>query len=132
MDTHVKVLGALQVALGAIGLLVALLLVLVFGGAAGIVGASGDPRAAVAIPIIGLTGTALVAFLLATSLPGVVVGVGLLRRRAWARIAGIVLSIIELMMIPFGTLIGVYGLFVLFSRDTERLFATSTPDHTTL
>jgi hypothetical protein len=132
MDTHVKVLGALQVALGAIGLLVALLLILVFGGAAGIVGASGDPRAAVAIPIIGLTGTALVAFLLATSLPGVVVGVGLLRRRAWARIAGIVLSIIELMMIPFGTLIGVYGLFVLFSRDTERLFATSTPDHTTL
>jgi hypothetical protein len=132
MDTHVKVLGALQVALGAIGLLVALLLILVFGGAAGIVGASGDPRAAVAIPIIGLTGTALVAFLLATSLPGVVVGVGLLRRRAWARIAGIVLSIIELMMIPFGTLIGVYGLFVLFSRDTERLFATSAPDHTTL
>jgi hypothetical protein len=132
MDTHVKVLGALQVALGAIGLLVALLLILVFGGAAGIVGASGDPHAAVAIPIIGLTGTALVAFLLATSLPGVVVGVGLLRRRAWARIAGIVLSIIELMMIPFGTLIGVYGLFVLFSRDTERLFATSTPDHTTL
>jgi hypothetical protein len=132
MDTHVKVLGALQVALGAIGLLVALLLILVFGGAAGIVGASGDPRAAVAIPIIGLTGTALVAFLLATSLPGVVVGVGLLRRRAWARIAGIVLSIIELMMIPFGTLIGVYGLFVLFSRDTERLFATSTPDRTTL
>jgi hypothetical protein len=132
MDTHVKVLGALQVALGAIGLLVALLLILVLGGAAGIVGASGDPRAAVAIPIIGLTGTALVAFLLATSLPGVVVGVGLLRRRPWARIAGIVLSIIELMMIPFGTLIGVYGLFVLFSRDTERLFAASTPNHTTL
>jgi hypothetical protein len=131
METHVKVLGALQVALGAIGLLVALLLILVFGGAAGIVGASGDPRAAVAIPIIGLTGTALVAFLLATSLPGVVVGVGLLRRRPWARIAGIVLSIIELMMIPFGTLVGVYGLFVLFSRDTERLFAASTPDHTT-
>jgi hypothetical protein len=132
MDTHVKVLGALQVALGAIGLLVALLLILVFGGAAGIVGASGDPRAAVAIPIIGLTGTALVAFLLATSLPGVFVGVGLLRRRPWARIAGIVLSIIELMMIPFGTLIGVYGLFVLFSQDTERLFTASTPDHTTL
>lgn len=132
MDTHVKVLGALQAALGAIGLLVALLLIIVFGGAAGIVGASGDPHAAVAIPIIGLTGTALVAFLLATSLPGVIVGVGLLRRRPWARIAGIVLSIIELMMIPFGTLVGVYGLYVLFSQDTERLFAASTPNHTTL
>jgi len=125
MDTHVKVLGALQIALGAIGLLAALLLVVVFGGAAGIVGASGDPEASIAIPIIGLTGMTLVAFLLATSLPGLIIGVGLLRRRPWARIAGIVISIIGLMMIPFGTLVGLYGLWVLFSKDTERLFASS-------
>jgi hypothetical protein len=25
-------------------------------------------------------------------------------------------------MIPFGTIVGVYGLWVLFSKDTERLF----------
>ena len=123
MDTHVKVLGALQIALGAIGLFVAVLLVVVFGGAAGIVGASGDPEASFAIPIIGLTGMTLVAFLLATSLPGVIIGVGLLRLRPWARIAGIVISIIGLMMIPFGTVVGLYGLWVLFSKDTERLFA---------
>jgi len=122
MDTHVKVLGALQIALGAFGLLAAALLVVVFGGAAGIVGASGDPEAAIAIPIIGLTGMTLVVFLLATSLPGVIIGVGLLRRRPWARIAGIVISIIGLMMIPFGTLVGLYGLWVLFNSETERLF----------
>jgi hypothetical protein len=126
METHVKVLGALQIALGAIGLMTALLLILVFGGAAGIVRASDDPQAWVAIPIIGLTGMALVVFLLATSLPGVIVGVGLLRHRAWARIAGIVLSIIGLMMIPFGTVVGVYGLWVLFSKDAEHLFAPPT------
>jgi hypothetical protein len=125
MDTHVKVLGALQIAIGAIGLMTALLLILVFGGAAGIVEASDNPRAWVAVPIIGLTGMALVVFLLATSLPGMIVGVGLLRHRPWARIAGIVLSIIGLMMIPFGTVVGAYGLWVLFSRDTERLFAAS-------
>jgi hypothetical protein len=123
MDTHVKVLGALQIALGAIGLLAAVLLVVVFGGAAGIVGASGDPEASIAIPIIGLTGMTLAVFLLATSLPGVIIGVGLLRLRPWARIAGIVISIIGLMMIPFGTVVGLYGLWVLFSKDSERLFA---------
>jgi hypothetical protein len=122
METHVKVLGALQIALGAMGLMMAMLLVVVFGGAAGIVGASGDPNASVAVPIIGLTGTALVAVLAVTSLPSVVIGIGLLRRRSWARIAGIVVSIISLMMIPFGTVVGVYGLWVLFSKDTERLF----------
>jgi len=127
MDTHVKVLGALQVACGVIGLMLALLMMFVFGGVAGIVGASDDPGAALAVPIIGLTGTALVAFLLLTSLPGVVIGIGLLRLRPWSRIAGIVISIIALMMIPFGTIVGAYGLWVLFSKDTERLFMTRAP-----
>ena len=125
MDIHVKVLGALEIAFGAIGLMGALLMVFVFGGAAGIVGASGDPQASIAVPIIGLTGMALVTFLLLMSLPSVITGIGLLRLRPWARIAGIVLSIIGLMMIPFGTIVGVYGLWVLFSKDTERLFTPS-------
>jgi hypothetical protein len=127
MDTHVKVLGSLQIAFGAIGVMLALLMIFVFGGVAGIVGASGDPEAAFAVPIIGLTGTALVAFLLLTSLPGVVIGIGLLRLRPWSRIAGIVISIIALMMVPFGTIVGAYGLWVLFSKDTERLFMTGVP-----
>jgi hypothetical protein len=122
MDTHVKVLGALQIAFGIIGLLFAVLLVFVFGGAAGIVGASGDADARIAIPIIGLTGMALVGFITVTSLPSLLVGVGLLKFRPWARIAGIVLSIVVLVMVPFGTIIGAYGLWVLFSKDTERLF----------
>ena len=127
MDTHVKVLGAIQVAFGAMGVMLALLMIFVFGGAAGIVGASGDPEAAIAVPIIGLTGTALVIFLLMTSLPGVIVGIGLLRLRPWSRIAGIVISMISLIMIPFGTVVGAYGLWVLFSKDTERLFMTGVP-----
>ena len=49
MDTHVKVLGALQIAFGAFGLMAAVLLVFVFGGAAGIVGASGYPDASLAV-----------------------------------------------------------------------------------
>ena len=123
METHVKVLAALQIALGALGLFSALILVLVFGGAADIVRSSGDPDAAIAMPVIGITGMALVTFLVVLSLPGVIIGIGLFQRSPWARIAGIVLSIFELMMIPFGTIVGVYGLWVLFSKETERLFS---------
>ncbi len=126
MDTHVKVLGALQIAFGAFGLLAAVLIVFVFGGAAGIVGASGDPNASIAVPIIGLTGVALVGFLVAMSLPSVIIGIGLVRHSPRARIAGIVLSILGLTMVPFGTIVGVYGLWVLFSKDTERLFSPGT------
>ena len=123
MDTHVKVLGALNIAFGAFGLFGALVLVFVFGGAAGAVGASGDPDAAVALPVIGITGMALVTFLVIVSLPSVIVGIGLINFRPWARIAGIVLCILSLILIPFGTLLGAYGLWVLFSKDTERLFS---------
>jgi len=95
----------------------------VFGVASSAVGLSGEPDAAIALPIIGVTGAALVAFLVALSLPGIVIGIGLIQHRPWARIAGIVLSILGLMMIPFGTIVGVYGVWVLFSKETERLFS---------
>jgi len=122
MDTHVKVLGALSIAFSICGLFGAVVLTVIFGGVTGLVGASADPDAAIALPIIGFTGMALVAFLVLLSLPGLVVGIGLLTLRPWARIGGIVLSLLSLMLIPFGTILGAYGLWVLFSKDTERLF----------
>lgn len=122
METHVKVLGALNIVYGVFGLLGAVLLVFIFGGAASIAGASGDPEAVVAVPVIGLTGMAIVAFVVMLSVPGIIVGIGLFNFRPWARITGIVVSILSLIVIPFGTILGVYGIWVLFSKETERLF----------
>ena len=123
MQTHVKVLAVLFIALSALGVLAAIFLMAAFGIAGGIVGATGDPDAAVALPIIGLTGTALVIFMLAISLPGLITGWGLLKLRPWARIVAIVLCAINLINIPFGTIMGAYGLWVLLNSETERLFA---------
>lgn len=123
METHVKVLGVLHLALGAIGMFGAILLMLIFGGAAGIIGAAADNAdAAVAIPIIGLAGSALVFLLLLLSIPGLIVGVGLLKFRSWARIVGIILSVLSLINFPLGTVIGIYGLWVLLNNETQRLF----------
>jgi hypothetical protein len=123
METHVKVLGVLHIVMGAIGIVVALLCLVIFGGAAGIVGTSGDPNAGAAAPIVGIVGMVVVGCLVVLSLPGIIVGFGLFQRRAWGRIGGIVLSIFELIMFPFGTIVGVYGLWVLLSKETEPLFA---------
>ncbi len=70
---------------------------------------------------------ALVTFLLTLSLPVIITGIGLFRLRPWACVAGIVLSIFGMMMVPFGTIVGAYGLWVLFSKDTERLFTAAAP-----
>ncbi|MGB2714984.1 MAG: hypothetical protein WBC51_12440 [Vicinamibacterales bacterium] len=124
MDTHVKVLGVLYLVLSGLGVLAALFLTLTLGSAAGIVGAAASAEdAAIAIPIIGITGMALVIVLLALSLPGLIAGWGLLNFRPWSRILGIVLAILNLFNIPFGTMLGIYALWVLLNKDTERLFS---------
>jgi hypothetical protein len=104
-------------------LLLALFLVLTMGSVAGIVGATAEPQdAAIAIPVLGLAGTALAAMLGIFSLPSVITGYGLLYFKSWARIVGIVLSAVSLINIPIGTIVGAYGLWVLLNKETERLF----------
>ena len=126
MRTHVKVLGVLYLVVSGFFLCAALFLAVVMGGAAGIVGVSANAEdAAIAIPILGIAGTMLVVFLLVFAVPGLVTGYGLLNYKPWARIVGIVLSAINLINIPLGTVLGGYGLWVLLSKETEQLFSPS-------
>jgi hypothetical protein len=106
-------------------LLFAAFFLIVMGGAA-IFGAAPDSDdAALAIPILSIVGTFLLAFIFAFSLPAVVTGIGLLYFKPWARIVGIVLSAIALLGFPWVTILGIYGLWVLFNRQTERLFSSA-------
>jgi hypothetical protein len=125
METHVKTLGILHIVFGGLGVLAALVILLVFGGVAGLVGATSHVEDAhIAVPILGAIGSFVFFVVLALSLPGVIAGVGLLQFRQWARILTIILSIFELIHVPFGTALGIYGLWVLLSQGTERLFRT--------
>jgi hypothetical protein len=128
VETHVKVLGILNVVFGGLGLLGAVALVIIFGGVTGLISAEGDPGATVAASIVGVTGASLVLFTILTSLPAIIIGLGLYRLRPWSRIWGIVLSIVSLIAFPFGTALGVYGLWVLFSEEGQKLF----PGHPTV
>jgi len=126
METHVKTLGILHIVFGALGVLAALVILLVFGGIAGLVGATSHMEdARIAVPILGGIGTFVFFVVLLLSLPGLIAGIGLLQLRPWARILTIVLSIFELIHVPFGTALGIYGLWVLLSQGTERLFKTA-------
>lgn len=131
MQTHVKVVGALYIVLSALGILVAIGVGAIFG-MAGMAGAATDGEdAAIALPILGITGGLVTAFLLVFSLPGLATGFGLLMFKPWARILGIVLSALQLLGFPVGTAIGIYSLWVLLNKDTERLFAPGTLPTTT-
>lgn len=124
MDTHIKVVGILHVIFGAIGILVAVGFLLLFGGIAGVVGLSADhPDAAVAVPIVGALGTILFLIIGVISLPGLIGGIGLLKLAPWSRVLMIVISALELVNVPFGTALGIYGLWVLNRPESEAMFA---------
>lgn len=54
---------------------------------------------------------------------GVAAGVGLYQREQWARLLAIVLGIIGLLSMPFGTALGIYTLWVLLSPGADREYA---------
>ena len=131
MESHVKVLGILHLVFGGLGILVALAVLLLFGGLAGLLATVtnlGDSR--VAVPILSGFAAFLFFVLMALSLPGVIAGIGLLQFRPWARILAIVLSVFDLIHVPFGTVLGVYGLWVLLSQGTESLFQSARQSYT--
>ena len=122
VEIHVKVLAILYLVFAGLSVLFGLAILLITGAVSGIVGTA--DATGFAIPFIRLGGTAAALFCFVWAVPGLVVGLGLLGRQPWARILGIVISALSLMHVPFGTALGVYGLWILFHRDTERLFAT--------
>ena len=122
MTTHVKVLGALFICFGAIYVLLAFGSSVILGMLATFIGAQGGDDAAVSATVLGFAGAAAFIFWLCLGIPGIITGIGLLKFKRWARIVGIVLSAIRLISFPFGTILGIYGLWVLFNKDTEALF----------
>ena len=124
MDSHIKILGILHVVMSSFGILAAIAMLTIFGGIAGFAGLSdqtGD--AAAAIPILGGIGGILFIVLLIFSLPGLIGGIGLLKLAPWSRILMIVISCLDLISIPFGTALGIYGLWVLTKPEAAAMLS---------
>ena len=119
MRTHVTILAWLYIISSAFFLLMGLLGFLAFLGMGAFAGLTG---ALPALPFLGGLGAFVFFIFLIFFLPGLLAGIGMLSYAPWARILGIILSVLNLFNWPIGTLIGIYGLYVLFNPETSRLF----------
>jgi hypothetical protein len=125
MAGHIKLIGILHIVMGGLGLLAGLCLFVFFGALAGFVGSQDHDL--VAVPILGSIGGIIFIIAAVLSLPSLICGIGLIGFRPWARILGIILSVLHLFNVPFGTALGIYGLWALLSREGEALFLNPAP-----
>ena len=115
MEKHIQILALLYIGLHIIPPLVGIGL---FALLAGIGVCVNDPTAS---PILTIVGAALGLLILLFSVPALVGGIGLWQRRRWARILLLILGVLHLPAVPFGTALGVYTLWVLMNGETVAL-----------
>jgi hypothetical protein len=121
MKEHITILGALYIAFSAQGIVAAtVVLVAVAGGGF----LSGDPDAIIITSTVGTTISSLL-FLLA--IPGLIGGVGLLKRLPWSRYVVLILGCFNLVAIPFGTILGIYTIWVLIKPEAVDQFEPAGP-----
>ena len=117
MEKHITILGALYVGLGAMGILAALLIFVILVGS-GLL--SGDAEAAA---ITSGVGVVFLIFFVVMSAPGIIGGVGLLKRKSWSRVLVIILACLNLLGFPFGTALGIYALWTLTRPETPHILS---------
>lgn len=112
MKNHLKTLGIFFLIFGLLGAVIGFLLFevktgrLFFSGKMSLIA---NPNGYVSVIAL------IFAF---EAIPAMVTGIALLQRRLWARMSGLVLSLVSLFIIPLGTALGIYGLWVLINDTT--------------
>ena len=104
MRDHIKILAVLNIVWSSIGILAGLVVLLVFGGLAGVVAVanaqSNDTGALFAGPLIIMVGLGILTLIALLSLPALIGSIGLLKHKSWGRTLMIVVSIFHLVSVP--------------------------------
>lgn len=126
MPAHVDFIGLLFIVWGMLTTLVGLSTLALGVGAVAMIASNaqgGGGQMASALTAFAFAALAVIAMLWGVA--HIVVGMPLRRRRPWARLAALVLGSIDLVLLPYGTALGVYALWVLLNERGKRLFVVN-------
>lgn len=121
MDTHVKVLGILNIIFGVLSACFFLVTLVYFGSFKEM-----SAAAQADFTVAALVGC--VAFHAIVAAPCIILGFATMQYHEWARSTLTVVSALNLLNVPVGSIIGGYGLWVLLSEESEPLFAEPPPN----
>ena len=126
MAAQVDFLGVLFIVWGLLTTLVGVsTLALGIGAVALITSASRGGAGQVAAGVTAAAFTALAIIAMLWGAAHVVVGVPLRRHKPWSRLGALTLGSVDLLLLPYGTALGVYAIWVLLSEQGKSLFENS-------
>jgi hypothetical protein len=118
---HNKVIGIMHLIYGGFNALMMMLIVPMIIVMLGPIGS--DPTLPTELKtVFAIFGVFLILFTLIFSIPPLLAGYAMLKRKSWARVMGIIAAVFEAMSMPFGTALCVYTLWFMFSGEGENFY----------
>ncbi len=116
MERHINVVAALHIGMSILGILLGIFvfILLYFIG-----DLSNDQDAQLVLSIIARV---VFGFIILLSIPGIIAGIGLFKRKEWARILTLIVSVLDLVNFPIGTAVGVYSIWALVQPEVVQQF----------
>jgi hypothetical protein len=122
VERHVDLLGTLATLWGALAMLVGVSLLLLAAGAVAELLAPAASRVDLAASLTATMFVLIGIFALAWGGAHVWAAMLMKRRRPLGRVLSLGLAVVNLLVLPFGTALGAYALWVLLRDDGRRLF----------
>jgi Ni,Fe-hydrogenase I cytochrome b subunit len=116
MEKHINVVAILHIGFSILGLLIDGVLFTLFVLLGSFIQ---EPDAQV---VFGIIAKVVMVVLVVLNIPGIIAGIGLLKRKEWARILTLILSVLDLINFPIGTAVGVYSIWALVQPEVVEQF----------
>ncbi|MFW6289680.1 MAG: hypothetical protein ACOC0R_01830 [Mariniphaga sp.] len=116
MEKHINIVAALHIALSILGIIAGVSLFFLLN----LIGDFSQDQEAQFI--LSIVARVVVGFLVILSIPGLIAGIGLFKRKEWARILTLIISVISLLNFPLGTAVGVYSIWALVQPEVVDHF----------
>jgi hypothetical protein len=123
VNAQVEFLGALFVIWGALTSLIGVSTLALAAGAVALITSPNRHSGHVAAGLTAVIFATLGVIAVVWGAAHMAVGFPLRRRRHWSRLAALMLGAVDLALLPYGTVLGAYSLWVLLREDAKKLFA---------
>jgi hypothetical protein len=122
VTSHVDFVGVLFIVWGLLTTLVGVSTLALGVAAVALIASASRGGGGFAAGVTAVVFTTLAVIAILWGAAHVIVGVPLRRRRAWARLLALMLGSVDLLLLPFGTALGIYALWVLLNEKGKALF----------